>query len=104
MSVRRAPDLPEFFVASCQGTTMSSQFVNVRWNRIQLIVEDLGAEVERLRATGLRFRNEIVTGPGGSQIHPSGNIVELFQPAAHRPAAEWSLSAAKGVPSSYLAA
>jgi catechol 2,3-dioxygenase-like lactoylglutathione lyase family enzyme len=58
------------------------------WNRIQLIVEDLGAEVERLRAAGLRFRNEIVTGPGGSQIlveDPSGNIVELFQPAASRP-------------------
>jgi catechol 2,3-dioxygenase-like lactoylglutathione lyase family enzyme len=54
------------------------------WNRIQLVVEDLPAEVARLRAAGLRFRNEIVTGPGGSQIlldDPSGNPIELFQPA-----------------------
>jgi catechol 2,3-dioxygenase-like lactoylglutathione lyase family enzyme len=55
------------------------------WNRIELVVEDIGAEVERLRAAGLKFRNDIVTGPGGSQIlveDPSGNLVELFQPAA----------------------
>jgi predicted enzyme related to lactoylglutathione lyase len=54
------------------------------WNRIHLIVEDIAAEVARLRAAGLSFRNEIVTGPGGSQIllvDPSGNLVELFQPA-----------------------
>lgn len=54
------------------------------WNRIQLVVDDLEAEVGRLRAAGLRFRNDIVTGPGGSQIlvdDPSGNVVELFQPA-----------------------
>jgi catechol 2,3-dioxygenase-like lactoylglutathione lyase family enzyme len=54
------------------------------WNRIHLIVEDLPREVERLRADGLRFRNDIVTGPGGQQIlldDPSGNVVELFQPA-----------------------
>ncbi|HEX2560928.1 VOC family protein [Phenylobacterium sp.] len=54
------------------------------WNRFQCIVEDLPAEVERLRARGVRFRNAIVTGPGGSQIlaeDPSGNVVELFQPA-----------------------
>src|SRR5687767_14774716 len=54
------------------------------WNRIHLIVEDLPAEVARLRADGVQFRNEIVTGPGGSQIlliDPSGNLVELFQPA-----------------------
>ena len=53
------------------------------WNRIHLIVDDLAAEVERLRAAGLSFRNEIVKGPGGSQIlldDPSGNPVELFQP------------------------
>jgi catechol 2,3-dioxygenase-like lactoylglutathione lyase family enzyme len=53
------------------------------WNRIHLIVEDLAAEVDRLRAAGLRFRNDIVRGPGGSQIlleDPSGNPVELFQP------------------------
>ena len=54
------------------------------WNRIQLIVDDLPAEVARLRAVGVQFRNDIVTGPGGSQIlliDPSGNFVELFQPA-----------------------
>ncbi len=55
------------------------------WNRIQLVVDNLPAEVDRLRAAGLRFRNAIVTGPGGSQIlfdDPSGNPIELFQPAA----------------------
>jgi len=54
------------------------------WNRIHLIVDDLAAEVERLRAAGVHFRNDIVTGPGGSQIlldDPSGNPIELFQPA-----------------------
>jgi catechol 2,3-dioxygenase-like lactoylglutathione lyase family enzyme len=54
------------------------------WNRIHLIVEDIGAEVERLRAAGLTFRNDIVTGPGGRQIlveDPAGNPIELFQPA-----------------------
>ena len=53
------------------------------WNRIHLIVDDLPAEVARLRAAGVKFRNDIVTGPGGSQIllvDPSGNLVELFQP------------------------
>jgi catechol 2,3-dioxygenase-like lactoylglutathione lyase family enzyme len=55
------------------------------WNRIHLIVEDLPAEVERLRVAGLTFRSDIITGPGGSQIvldDPSGNPVELFQPAS----------------------
>ena len=55
------------------------------WNRIQLVVDDLPAEVERLRAAGVRFRNNVLTGPGGSQIlleDPSGNLVELFQPGA----------------------
>ena len=53
------------------------------WNRIHLIVDDLSAEVDRLRAAGVKFRNDIVSGPGGSQIliiDPSGNMVELFQP------------------------
>jgi catechol 2,3-dioxygenase-like lactoylglutathione lyase family enzyme len=57
------------------------------WNRIQLVVEDIAAEVGRLRGAGLRFRNDIVTGPGGSQIlfdDPSGNPIELFQPARRR--------------------
>jgi len=55
------------------------------WNRIHLIVSDIAAEVERLRAAGVTFRNDIVKGPGGQQIlleDPSGNVVELFQPAA----------------------
>ena len=54
------------------------------WNRIHLVVDDIAAEVERLRAEGVEFRNDIVTGPGGSQIlvdDPSGNPIELFQPA-----------------------
>jgi catechol 2,3-dioxygenase-like lactoylglutathione lyase family enzyme len=54
------------------------------WNRIHLIVEDLAGEVERLRAAGLAFRNDIVSGPGGQQIlldDPAGNPIELFQPA-----------------------
>jgi len=53
------------------------------WNRIELVVEDITSEVERLKKEGLDFRNEIVTGPGGSQIllvDPSGNFIELFQP------------------------
>ncbi|GLY89679.1 VOC family protein [Actinoallomurus iriomotensis] len=55
------------------------------WNRIHLIVDDLAAEVDELRSAGLHFRNDIITGPGGKQIllqDPSGNVVELFQPAA----------------------
>ena len=55
------------------------------WNRIHLIVDDIAAEVERLRAAGgLTFRNDIVSGPGGQQIlleDPAGNPIELFQPA-----------------------
>jgi len=53
------------------------------WNRIHIQVENVEAEVQRLRDAGLKFRNEIVKGPGGSQIlvdDPSGNPVELFQP------------------------
>ena len=56
------------------------------WNRIHLIVDDISAETERLRAAGVTFRNEIVKGPGGAQVllvDPSGNLVELFQPARH---------------------
>ena len=56
------------------------------WNRIHLVVDNLADEVARLKAGGARFRNEVVTGPGGSQVvlvDPSGNLVELFQPARH---------------------
>ena len=54
------------------------------WNRIHLIVDDIAAEVKRLRAEGVTFRSDIVAGPGGSQIvldDPSGNAIALFQPA-----------------------
>jgi catechol 2,3-dioxygenase-like lactoylglutathione lyase family enzyme len=57
------------------------------WNRIHLLVPDLEAEVARLRAEGCEFRNEILAGTGGSQVlllDPSGNVIELFQPAAAR--------------------
>jgi len=55
------------------------------WNRIHFIVDDLDAEIARLSDAGVTFRNEVVTGPGGSQVlacDPSGNLIELFQPAA----------------------
>ncbi len=55
------------------------------WNRIHLIVEDIAAETDRLRGAGVKFRNDIVSGPGGQQIvaeDPAGNPIELFQPAA----------------------
>ena len=56
-------------------------------NRIHLVVDDLDAEIARLRDTGVPFRSDVVTGPGGRQIlvaDPDGNLIELFQ-AAHRP-------------------
>lgn len=55
------------------------------WNRIHFVVDDIEAEVARLTAEGVEFRNEMVSGPGGSQIlavDPSGNLIEIFQPAA----------------------
>jgi len=54
------------------------------WNRIHLIVSDIDGEVARLKSEGVSFRNDVVTGPGGKQIllqDPSGNVIELFQPA-----------------------
>ena len=54
------------------------------WNRVHFIVDDIAAEVERLRSGGVKFRNDIVSGPGGQQIlleDPAGNPVELFEPA-----------------------
>jgi catechol 2,3-dioxygenase-like lactoylglutathione lyase family enzyme len=54
------------------------------WNRIHFVVDDIDAEVERLRAAGVGFRNDIVSGPGGRQIlvdDPSGNPIEIFEPA-----------------------
>ena len=55
------------------------------WNRIHFIVDDIDNEISRLRNAGVRFRNDVVKGPGGKQIliqDPSGNVIELFQPAA----------------------
>jgi catechol 2,3-dioxygenase-like lactoylglutathione lyase family enzyme len=54
------------------------------WNRMHLLVDDIDAEVARLRGAGVGFRNDVVSGPGGKQIlldDPSGNPIELFQPA-----------------------
>jgi catechol 2,3-dioxygenase-like lactoylglutathione lyase family enzyme len=54
------------------------------WNRIHFVVPDIQAEIDRLKAEGVPFRNEVVNGPGGSQIlvqDPAGNLIELFQPA-----------------------
>lgn len=54
------------------------------WNRVHFLVDDLEAEVARLTEAGARFRNDVVTGPGGKQIlllDPSDNVIELFQPA-----------------------
>jgi catechol 2,3-dioxygenase-like lactoylglutathione lyase family enzyme len=54
------------------------------WNRIHFVVGDIAAEVDRLSAAGVSFRNEIISGPGGQQTvldDPSGNPIELFQPA-----------------------
>ena len=54
------------------------------WNRIHFVYDDLAAEIARLQAEGVPFRNDVVSGPGGQQIlvqDPSGNLVELFQPA-----------------------
>jgi catechol 2,3-dioxygenase-like lactoylglutathione lyase family enzyme len=53
-------------------------------NRIHLIVDDLDAEIDRLRSAGLAFRSDVIAGPGGQQIllaDPDGNLIELFQPA-----------------------
>jgi catechol 2,3-dioxygenase-like lactoylglutathione lyase family enzyme len=54
------------------------------WNRFVVEVEDLAGLVAKLRERGVAFRNEVVEGPGGKQIlceDPSGNVVELFEPA-----------------------
>jgi catechol 2,3-dioxygenase-like lactoylglutathione lyase family enzyme len=55
------------------------------WNRIHFVVDDLDAEMSRLANAGGQFRNEVVAGPGGRQVlltDPSGNLVEIFEPAA----------------------
>ncbi len=65
-------------------------------NRIHLVVDDLDAEIDRLRNAGLPFRSEVVAGPGGRQVllaDPAGNLVELFQPAL--PASQPQMAAEK---------
>jgi catechol 2,3-dioxygenase-like lactoylglutathione lyase family enzyme len=55
------------------------------WNRMHFVVDDIASEVERLRAAGIAFRNDVISGPGGRQIlleDPAGNPIELFQPRA----------------------
>ena len=55
------------------------------WNRIHLLVDDIEAEVARLKSAGATFRNEVLSGPGGKQVlllDPAGNVIELFQSAA----------------------
>jgi catechol 2,3-dioxygenase-like lactoylglutathione lyase family enzyme len=52
------------------------------WNRIHFVVDDIAAETERLRAAGVTFRNDVISGPGGKQVlveDPAGNPIELFQ-------------------------
>ena len=60
------------------------------WLRVQLEVDDIDREVARLRAAGVAFRNDVISGPGGRQVlveDPSGNPIEIFQPAASQPGA-----------------
>ena len=55
------------------------------WNRIHMIVDDIDGEVARIRSAGAQFRNDVIEGPGGRQVlvqDPSGNVIELFQPAS----------------------
>ncbi|MFT4469468.1 VOC family protein [Arthrobacter sulfonylureivorans] len=70
--------------ASSGARATPADYATAGGNRIHLIVDDLQAEVGRLHGAGLRFRSELVEGPGGRQIllaDPAGNLVELFQPA-----------------------
>lgn len=70
--------------ASSGARATPAEYAAPGCNRIHLIVEDLDAEIGRLRNAGLQFRSEVVEGPGGRQIlltDPAGNLVELFQPA-----------------------
>ncbi len=68
-----------------QGTPAGRRPEPGGWNRFQIEVEDLDATVADLRGAGMHFRNEIVSGIGGRQIlleDPSGNAIELFEPAS----------------------
>ena len=71
--------------ASSGARATPSDFATAGRNRVHLIVDDLDAEIERLRNAGLSFRSDVVEGPGGRQIllaDPAGNLVELFTPAS----------------------
>ena len=55
------------------------------WNRIVLYVDDLEADVDRLRSAGVTFRNDVKVGPGGKQVQitdPDGNPIELHEAPA----------------------
>jgi catechol 2,3-dioxygenase-like lactoylglutathione lyase family enzyme len=71
--------------ASSGARATPSDSATVGRNRIHLIVDDIDAEIERLRSAGLSFRSDVVEGPGGRQIlvaDPAGNLIELFTPAS----------------------
>ncbi len=71
--------------ASSGARATPEEYAGPGRNRIHLEVEDLGAEVDRLRAAGVPLVSEVVSGPGGRQVlvaDPAGNLVELFEPAA----------------------
>ena len=58
------------------------------WNRVLLAVDDISVAQEKLKSAGIHFRNDVETGPGGSQVQiedPDGNPIEIFQPAAEAP-------------------
>ena len=84
--VRRGPLRLLLSGPASSGARATPEEANVPGrNRIHLVLDDLDAEVDRLRAAGLAFRSEVVTGPGGRQVlvaDPDGNLVELFQPAS----------------------
>ena len=88
MAILRREDL-ELWIAGPMASASKpmpdgSKPVSGGWNRIVITVEDLAGLVAKLREDGVEFRNEILSGPGGRQIlceDPSGNPIELFQPA-----------------------
>ena len=82
--VRRGPLRLLLSGPASSGARATPEEANVPGrNRIHLVLDDLDAEIDRLRGAGLAFRSEVVAGPGGRQIllaDPDGNLVELFQP------------------------
>jgi catechol 2,3-dioxygenase-like lactoylglutathione lyase family enzyme len=84
--VRRGPLRLLLSGPASSGARATPEEANVPGrNRIHLVLDDLDAEIDRLRGAGLAFRSEVVAGPGGRQIllaDPDGNLVELFQPAS----------------------